>query len=162
MEELKKFNARDLFSKLFSTDEIFEKWLVELGLIHKERKCEICGGDMSKSQRKKRNYPTWRCTVHTCRHETGFLVGTFFEGMHLTLKDAFQISYYWCRQTHTRDEILFDMQRENETISRTTVTDWNNFYREICVDYYIRNPIKIGGSGTIVEIDETILTKKKI
>jgi hypothetical protein len=32
--------------------------------------------------------PPWRCPVKKCRKERGYLVGTFFEGMHLTFKEV--------------------------------------------------------------------------
>jgi len=33
--------------------------------------------------------------------------------------------------------------------------------RDICADYFLRNSEKIGGPGTIVEIDETCVSKRK-
>jgi len=110
----------------------------------------------------KRNYPRWRCTRKSCRKQYGYLTGTWFEGSHLSLKEIFQLSYYFCRQTHTYDEIYFDMQLEDGSQpSPNTVADFMNFYREMCGTYFAKNPTKIGGPGVIVEIDETVLTKRK-
>jgi len=54
------------------------------------------------------------------------------EGTHLTLKEVFQLSYFWCRQTHTQDETQFDMQRDDgTTIAPKAIVDWKNFYREV-------------------------------
>jgi len=30
-----------------------------------------------------------------CRKETGYLVGTFFQGSHLTTKQVFELSWLW-------------------------------------------------------------------
>jgi len=54
------------------------------------------------------------------------------------------------------------MEKENgEQPGPTTVTDWCNFFREVCLEHYTRHPIKIGGPGTVVEIDESIKFKRK-
>jgi len=91
-----------------------------------------------------------------CRKEKGYLVGTWFEGTHLALKEVFQLSYFWCRQTHMREEMMFDMRRQDgSTIGSEALCDWNNFYREICLEHYLRNPVQLGGLGTVMEIDET-------
>ena len=48
------------------------------------------------------------------------------------------------------------MTREDEnTLSSKTIANWFNFYRGVCEDYLVRNPIKIGVEGKIVEIYET-------
>ena len=70
------------------------------------------------------------------------------------------MSYYWCRQTHTHDEILFDMKRDDgSSPSKSCIVDWNQFFRDITVYYFEDNLTKIGGPGSTVEIDETVITK---
>ena len=109
-----------------------------------------------------RNYPMWRCTKKTCRKAVGYLQGTWFEGTHLSLKDVFQLSYYFARQTHTYEEIYFDMQRDDGSQpSPNSISDWMEFYRQICGAYFATHPTKLGGPGMVVEIDETVITKRK-
>jgi len=79
MDELRNFNAKKLYQKLAMTDEEFDDWLKELGLLRKTRICD-CGGNMSYKQRVGEKYSTWRCTRMTCRKEKGYLTGTWFEG----------------------------------------------------------------------------------
>lgn len=111
---------------------------------------------------KDRKFPNWRCTSKLCRKEVGFLRDTWFAGTHLSLKEVFQLSYFWSRQTHTQDEIRFDMQIPDETtISEKAVVDWKNFFRDVCARYFERHPMKIGGVGSIIEIDETVISKPK-
>lgn len=45
--------------------------------------------------------------------------------------------------------------------SSHTVVDYMSFCREICGRHFARHPIRIGGPSVVVEIDETILTKRK-
>ena len=44
MEQLKNFNMIDLGDKLRLSDNDFDAWLEELGLLHGKRTCEACGG----------------------------------------------------------------------------------------------------------------------
>ena len=157
---LKNFNAKQLYRQLELSDDRFEAWLKTLGLLHTSRVC-VCGGFMQVRTKANTWVRMYRCTSKCCRKEVGFFTGTWFEGSHLTPKEIFQMSYFWCRQTHTQNEVVFDMQRENNNISRVSITEWNEFYREICLSYYIKNPIKIGGPGLVVEIDETCISKRK-
>jgi hypothetical protein len=47
-------------------------------------------------------------------------------------------------------------------INNNTVIDWNNYLREVCVlNIEARNQGKIGGRGKIVEIDESLFSKRK-
>ena len=39
--------------------------------------------------------------------------------------------------------------------------DWSNFCREVCIDEVITQEPRIGGVGTIVEIDESLFGKNK-
>lgn len=72
------------------------------------------------------------------------------------------MSYFHARQTHTQDEVQFDMRRaDGSTVGSHTVVDWKNFFRGVSTDYFIRNPMVIGGEGKVVEIDETVITKRK-
>ena len=61
IEELKKFTLRDLFEKLSLSDELFEQWLKEIGLLRTQRICE-CGKTMRYKWTKNRVNPKWQCT----------------------------------------------------------------------------------------------------
>lgn len=160
LNPLKNFNAPQLYRKLELSNEEFNEWLMTLGLLWRERKC-TCGAFMSIKVNKTMLTKTWKCKRKSCRKSFGYLKETWFEESRISIKEIFQLSYFWCRQTHTQEEIQFDMQRNGSNISRVTITDWNNFYREVCVDYFVRNPIKIGGMNVVVEIDETCISKRK-
>ena len=154
------FNARKLYQKLSLSDSEFDTWLKNMGLLHSKR---TCGSRMKLLNPKKdKRYGNWRCARKSCKKENGFLVGTQFEGTHLSLKEVFQISYYVARQTHTQEEIQFDMQREDgSTLSRESIVDWKSIFCEAFGWNICNNPVIIGGPGITVEIGETVLTKRK-
>jgi len=166
LETLRNFNARKLYKALDSlSDEQFETWFTNMGLLPFNRTCE-CGGLMRVREREGGRGRTWRCSKKTsgkvCNKEMGYMTGSFFEGSHLSLKEVFQLSYYFARNTHTQEEVQFDMRREDgSTVARQTVVDFKNFFREVCEAYFSRHPVIIGGPGKVVEIDETVITKRK-
>ncbi|CAF2988618.1 unnamed protein product [Rotaria sp. Silwood2] len=81
----------------------------------------------------------FRC--RRCRGTKSIRVGTFFEQSHLPLSAIFEIMYYWSREEDSIKQIM----HEAEVGSNTTVVDWKNFCRDICAEYFLRNPAQIGG-----------------
>uniref|UniRef100_A0A914QF24 ISXO2-like transposase domain-containing protein n=1 Tax=Panagrolaimus davidi TaxID=227884 RepID=A0A914QF24_9BILA len=161
MEALKNFTLSDLYGKLSLPENEFENYLIELKLLHHHRVCE-CGGKMSRKGYAGRKHGTFRCTSRDCRKEKGFLVGTFFEGTHLTVKEVFQLAYFWSQNLTAEEFLQFQMKREDGTeISSATICDWKQFFRDICVEYLRRNTVQLGGPEKIVEIDETVISRRK-
>ncbi|KAF7636222.1 DDE_Tnp_IS1595 domain-containing protein, partial [Meloidogyne graminicola] len=105
---------------------------------------------------KGKRYGNWRCTSKNCRKTQGYLCGTFFQETHLELKKIFELSYFWARRYGKYEELEFETG-----ISRPAICDWLNFFRDICAEYFIRNPIQIGGEGIVCELDETIVVRRK-
>lgn len=142
MDQLRNFTMADLHEKLRMEDNDFEAWLEELGLLHAKRTCSECGGRTTIHVSRGQRYGNWRCTTKACRKEIGYLRGTFFEGTHLTPKQIFQLSYLWAHQLGTYDERHFQTG-----IEREAMTDWTNFFHDVCAQYFVENPVEIGGNG---------------
>lgn len=87
-------------------------------------------------------------------------MGTFFEKQHLSYKEVFYLSWLWCTQAKQKDIIQW-VFTESTDLSKHSVIDWLNFFRDICVDHFTLNPTIIGGPGMEVEIDGTVITKRK-
>ena len=59
--------------------------------------------------------------------------------------------------------IMQNMTREDgTTISKTTIADRNNFFRDICTAHYYDNAMTVAGVERIVEIDETLFSRFRI
>ena len=41
------------------------------------------------------------------------------------------------------------------------MVDWKNFYRDIACEYYIDQPVLLGVGGTDIDIDETVISRRK-
>jgi hypothetical protein len=55
------------------------------------------------------------------------------------------------------------MQRSDGTIlGEHAIVDHKNYFRDMCVFYFERNPIQIGGPGRHVQIDESFVTKRLV
>lgn len=102
-------------------------------------------------------YPFWQCNLRSCRKKVGLRVGTWFEHSKLAYTTAVRFIYFWAQEQSSMKwcEKQLDM-------AGNTVVDWNNYLREVCV-FVVKNKnsSKIGGEGKIVEIDESLFTKRK-
>ena len=120
--------------------------------------CALLGTSMKESVCSKRiDALRFRCTVRTCRKDTSIRKGSFFEHSHLTISQIIRLIYFWAFEIDKQSFML----RELKIGSQNTVVDWKNFCRDICAEWYIAHPVKIGGVGHIVEIDEAMFVRRK-
>jgi hypothetical protein len=66
------------------------------------------------------------------------------------------LSYLWTHHLCTLEEAVFETKMKRQTILRC----WSQF-RRLCASYFRRHPIRLGGPGNEVVIDETFLTTRK-
>lgn len=62
--------------------------------------------------------------------------------------------YLWCQQNNIQKTML------DTNLSEKTVIDVYSFFREICAQYLVREPIRLGGHGIVVQIDESCFSHK--
>ncbi|KIH59348.1 hypothetical protein ANCDUO_10422 [Ancylostoma duodenale] len=70
--------------------------------------------------------------------------------------EIFALSYSW---TYNMD-LVGDKEYELG-IDHSTVLQWEQYFRDLCREYFLRNRSVLGGIGHVVEIDETCVTKRK-
>ena len=108
-------------------------WCQNNGLIAKDNMCASCGSPTALRERdtveNKGFY--FRCTLRSCRKEIRVRKDTWFEGSHLRIAT---IVYFWCRDYVIQDEL-------RGIVGERTIVDWKNFCRDICLEYFIRNPV---------------------
>ncbi|XP_028046186.2 uncharacterized protein LOC118644227 [Monomorium pharaonis] len=128
--------------------------------------CSECGNDITINKKtlmyrcQKRYYVK---NVHKkrvakqCNFYKSAKVGTWFHKSHLDVATICKIAACFLMLRHPRQD---DTQSETG-VSSTTVVDWFNFCREVCVFWAEKNSEKLGGPGHIVEIDEAKLGTRK-
>ncbi|XP_067130114.1 uncharacterized protein [Centruroides vittatus] len=100
----------------------------------------------------------WRCsTGRVCRKQASIRKFSFFSGSHIEVFKILQLMYLWAYEVDKQDFL----QRELEIRSAHTIVDWKQFCRDICHEYFLLNPIVLGGRGHTVEIDESCFVRRK-
>ena len=60
------------------------------------------------------------------------------------------------------DQTALDMRREiGSTISSATIISYFKTFRDVCVSYFNARLVRLGGPGRVVEIDKTVLARRK-
>ncbi|PIO56247.1 hypothetical protein TELCIR_22354 [Teladorsagia circumcincta] len=106
----------------------------------------------------------WICNRRACRTGPSNMTkvyvparkDSFFEKSNLTESKVFALSYFWLRDMGKVNDKEYELN-----VGHTSVIQWEQFFRDVCVEHFRRNPPIIGGFGCEVEIDETLVTKRK-
>lgn len=82
-----------------------------------------------------------------CKKETTSRKNTLFENSKLQFRKSQKLSIsLFATINHKKNKFKF------ETISNSTIFDWKNICRDVIMEYFLSNQIKIGGVGKIYEI----------
>lgn len=142
----------NIFS-LPSTEEEHIAFLREKGVLPPERLCPN-GHEMNLSFGKNIK---WACMKSGCRTTVAIRTGTWFEGSRLPFVTSVRFFYCWAKELTS-----IKWCEEELEMNHNTTIDWNSYMREAVVHSLTQQPAqKIGGEDTIVEIDESLFTKRK-
>ncbi|VDN58144.1 unnamed protein product [Dracunculus medinensis] len=135
---------------------IFEREAVEFlqnhGILPTTMTCR--NGHVAKLHFNKHIY--WRCSKRTCQRKMRIRSGNWLEGSRIPISTILRFMRCWCE-----DLTSIEWCQRELKLSKDTTVDWNNRMREVCIFAVQRNKKKIGGEGLIVEIDESLFTKRK-
>ena len=97
----------------------------------------------------------WRCM--TCKvKRISIREGSFFSKNHLTLQQWMMLIHYWARQHPVCGAA------ESSGIGKNTAIDVYQWLCEVCSTRLINDgPIRLGGLGVIVQIDESLFRHKQ-
>ena len=139
-----------------STEDDCRQWLRGRGLLAVHRDCPTCNAVMNeKVYNRVLDGKIWRCPRKQCRKTVSLRKGSFFDRTKLPLTKLTDMLYYWSMEV-SNTEVEFQLG-----VDHKTVTDWNNFVREVCSADLLANPFQISGPGRVVAIDETAVAKEK-
>lgn len=99
----------------------------------------------------------WRCSKMTCRVNTNMRVGNWFSGSKLHFLKIARFIFFWSEQLTS-----IKFCKRHLKLGEGAIVDWNNYMRDVCVKYMEqRGNQKIGGDGIVVEIDESLFSRRK-
>lgn len=93
--------------------------------------------------------PNHRNTSISIRHKS------FVANAHVSLHQFVLLVYLWAHRTPVTTAVSM------LGISEHSIIDWYNMVREICSTYLIHHRQQIGGVGHVVEIDESLVARRK-
>ena len=135
------------------TEEESIIFLQNKGILPKERVCP--NGHHAKLYFGNRIF--WKCTVKSCLKRVNIRTGTWFTDTRLPFVTGVRFFYSWAFELTSIQWCERELQ-----IAKHTAVDWNLYMRSACVEALeLREKKKIGGDGLIVEIDESLFTKRK-
>ena len=124
------------------------------------RKCGVCPGcHVQRRLAVNKHYKGGhgaRCP--RCKKFSKLTDGTFFENTRITFVQILTYMYLWCAglpQKEAGDLLSFTSQH--------TKVDYYNFFRDMCSFKLAETPglFLFGGPGHVVQIDESVITKRK-
>jgi hypothetical protein len=101
----------------------------------------------------------WYCK--DCSLRRSIRINSFFFRSHLSLRDCLSLLYMWSYK-YTHSVIVHELN-----LSKQTVTDWQNFIRDLTTNWCENLAPQLGGihpydlTGLVVEIDESVFGKRK-
>ncbi|CAL4116163.1 unnamed protein product [Meganyctiphanes norvegica] len=135
------------------------RWFQQHQLLKSEMKCDHCEHDMSwKTDMEMKRYKEgffWKCEIKSCRKlycRKNIKVGSVFERSKICLKKWLHIIYKWSKS------VGVTAASEQINIDNKTMGQCYSFFREICEQYFKENPVKLGGPGITIEINEFFLS----
>jgi IS1 family transposase len=120
----------------------------------KERKCDECNNKLSLIQEKGSiDRVVLRCK--RCRKKAGIRSKTIIEGSKLSLRTILSLLIEFCE-----DRLIKDSS-EKLDINEKTTSKWFKIFRRATGKILEEEFQKLGGKGSVIQIDETLLTRRK-
>ncbi|XP_053667506.1 uncharacterized protein LOC128717859 [Anopheles marshallii] len=119
--------------------------------------CKKCNRRMKLKATRKANACKWICkpTSSCTGSECTVRTGSIFKNSRLSLSQLLEITYEWSQ----------DVKRSSASAEcgacKCAVLKWYAFLRTVTAQYIDANQAQIGGDGLTVEVDESVVTKRK-
>ena len=138
------------------------RWYRQCGLLTTQIICPTCNC-LNREQALDRAVDggTWCRPVGVCKKTIRIRHGSFFEKSHLQLWQILGVTSLWCRSAGKSRGVFRHKLHKLQIGSKHSIVDWNQYYREIAVSYFTNNSVWIGGPRQIVEIGESLFSRRK-
>lgn len=151
------FESNDFVSleqKLNIDSKVLVKDLQHLHLLRQCGRCSRCRRERTLIIHKGRY--VGRCK--SCRNKiVSIREGTFFGGVRLAFRSVLRLAFLWSAKVPV--QIVHNLIRYRKDV----IAQYYRYFRDICSWKLLANPqdIQVGGPGHVVQIDESVITKRK-
>ena len=132
-------------------------WMKDKELIPPERKCSACLFDMGWRKYHSNDGDAWICRNKECssyKNTVSIRKDSIFENSKIKLQIWLHLIHCWCIGLTEK------ATTELTNVSRRSVQEVYGAFRMACSRHFANNPIKLGGPGKIVQIDESCFSSK--
>ncbi|GFO01221.1 hypothetical protein PoB_002772600 [Plakobranchus ocellatus] len=116
--------------------------------------CPTCARQMTVVKSGHGEERIFRCPSHK-GNKVFFSKDSYWEKSKVPYKRLVELLYFWSLKIPVHTCVTLT------TLDKTTVIQWFQYFRDICSNWLITNPYQIGGPGLKVEIDESLVAKRK-
>ena len=143
----------DIGPVIFGTTDNFISYLQQRHLLADSQTCVNCTIPMDLGKKADiSDGCIFRCS--TCKMTKSLRAGSFFSKSKLTLQKWLVMIYWWVRDYPVSDAA------EEAKVSRDRTINVYQWLREVCSTKLIGMPIRLGGPGKVVQIDESLFRHK--
>ena len=128
-------------------------WLQQKNLLKTSMTCSKCSSQCRFIPKKGIFF--WRCPMKGCQAVKSVRDGSFFSMSRLPLCTLLKFMYWWAVQDKVSKAV------KECGISKRVVVNWYNFCRDVCRQYFLDNPVTIGGPDKVLEIDKSKFGRRK-
>ena len=142
-------------SKLFLDEGIAFNFAINAGMLYSSINCDKCNQYMglSKDPSTHTGY-IWYCSK--CHKKTSVLLHSIFSYAKLSFNKVLHLLYCWAHD-YSSKQTQFEVG-----VNKNTVSFYFKQFRNACFEHVINQDFPlIGGEGKTVEIDETLVSKRK-
>lgn len=145
----------------FENNEASIEFFKAHGVLLKELDCPNCGHKctLREDQHLFRCHKSFPVPHKKKRRPCGFSVssfkGSFLNNSHLEPWQVLCFMNFFCNKTFSHSEARINLQLSNHS-----TVDWRSFCSEVC-ENWVENQDGVGGEGVLVEIDETLIVRRK-
>ena len=143
------------FLQVYGNENSIVEKLRSDGLLKTRQKCNNCNELMYESDIQEGDGKKWKCMKRGCRKTRSIRTDSFFAQARLSLCHCMLFIHLWSKGYS--EKLIAD----DFPFSKVTIVDWSRFCRELCVQYFDSSEVVIGGVGKTVELDETVVVKRK-
>ena len=152
VDEFDTISLTQIGARFMNNREECIKWLREFGLLAAVMIRPLCNLQYSEQlYTRSVDGITWRCMVIKCKQTINI---RFFEKSKLELWKIIGITYIWTALKEALAEVggrRKKIHKKNWMLDAgKQFSDWNQFCRDVAVNYFLNNPVQLGGPGRVL------------